>query len=583
MRIVLLDLAAKYIHSGLAVKYLAEVVKKDFPDTVVIEETINRPDEKILSEVFRATPEVLAISCYIWNMESVWRLLPLFRTILPDTTIVLGGPEVSYTPKETFARAPEVDYILCGEGEMAFPHLLRHLTCNETLNMPGIATADQPDVGLAPVMPINDIPYPYTSYSAEDLENKLVYYESSRGCPYRCAYCLSGLGGPLRYRDLSLAKKELFDLAVNKKVKLIKFIDRTFNHNSEHAFELLSFLKDLPTETSYHLEVRADTLTEEILELFASSPPGKFQLEIGVQSTNPTTLKAIRRPSNIEKLGENVRRIRQNGNIHQHLDLIAGLPHEDLATFRRSFNEVYAWQPDMLQLGFLKLLKGSTLRDEAKLHAYQWQSHAPYEILSSRDLSFAELLELKEVEHVLEIYYNSGHFAATLPYLVKDEEPYEFYRKLATFARERGYSDVHKSLDDLFIYLLEFTGIHYPDKLNVTRELIKLDYLRHFMHRRLPDELQHIEIESYRRGAEDILNLPDVKKLLPVKLQQMSARQLLKKIHIEVFPYDMESILADRQIEEKEQLILFNYFDREQNFPGNKAETVFLPPAVKFT
>src|SRR6056297_2387413 len=412
MRVILVDLSAKYIHSGLAVKYLKAACEKSFPQTKIVEETINRPIDKIVEVIFRENPQVVGFSCYIWNISTVLKISDTLKKIMPKLKIILGGPEVSYTPKEILENNESIDYIVCGEGEVAFPKLLNNIKRNVNNTIQGVATRTNLNSSLAEILTdLNDLPNPYKNIAKEDLDNKITYYECSRGCPYRCSYCLSGLAGSLRFLDIERVKKEIYQLAVKKKVKQIKFVDRTFNHNKEYAYKVVKFLKELDCETNFHFEIRADLLDEKLINLVSDATPGRFQFEIGVQSTNEKTLKAINRSHHWPKIVNNVKRVKQFNNTHQHLDLIAGLPYEDLTSFRKSFNDVYSLNPDMLQLGFLKVLKGSQIWQERAIHDYKYTSYPPYEVLSSNMISFSELIELKGIEHVLEIFFNSDNFS----------------------------------------------------------------------------------------------------------------------------------------------------------------------------
>ncbi len=571
MRVVLVDLSAKYIHSGLAVKYLYHACLDSHPDICVIEETINRPIEKLVEIIYRENPQVVGFSCYIWNIETVLNITKSLAKLLPDLKIILGGPEVSYTPKDIMQANREIDYIICGEGEIALPKVLSAIKDKASWNIKGVYSKEYETNELTDYyFDLNDIPYPYKSLGKEDLANKIVYYECSRGCPYRCAYCLSGLAGKVRFLDKERVKNELFDLAVKKGVKQIKFVDRTFNHNKEYAYEIFSYLKGLECETNFHFEVRADIFDDKTLALLSDAPKGRFQFEIGIQSTNKTTLKAINRPHNWDKLSKNVKEVKSYNNIHQHLDLIAGLPYENLESFKNSFNAVFSLEPDMLQLGFLKLLKGSSIWQDRENYEYISTSYTPYEVLGSRFLDYDELIKLKAIEHVLELVYNSNHFKNTLNYII-GSNGFQFFEALSQFFIERDLDKRNHSLHNLFKIVYDFFDINYQSQIEIIRELLKLDYLSHFMHRTLPDYFKHIPIENYRQTTDLLLRDEKVTSLLAEKLQNKSEREILKQTHFEHFPLDINLLVEKKEACFIPSLVLFDYSERDKNFFSNKA------------
>jgi len=574
MRVVLVDLSAKYIHSGLALKYLKAACEKSFPQTTIVEETINRPIDKIIEAIYRENPQVVGFSCYIWNISTVLKITGTLKKVLPDTKIILGGPEVSYTPREILENNKSIDYIVCGEGETAFIKLLQNINQDIDSNILGVATKANPSNGLTiPIDNLNNLPNPYENIEKEALENKIVYYECSRGCPFRCSYCLSGLAGSLRFLDIERVKEEIFELVINKKVKQIKFVDRTFNHNKDYAYKVVKFLKKLDCETNFHFEIRADLLDQKFLDLVSEAPMGRFQFEIGIQTTNRKTLKAINRNDNWEKVVKNTQIVKQFNNIHQHLDLIAGLPYEDLCSFKNSFNDVYGLKPDMLQLGFLKVLKGSQIWLEKSNHDYKNTTYPPYEVLSSSEISFDDILELKGVEHVLELFYNSGNFKYTLEHIVRNDS-YKFYKSLSEYFVDNELDQRNHSLFNQFEILHKFFEKHYEESLDVLKELLKLDFLVHFMHRSLPDCLNHIEIDNYKQTSELLLKNAAIKNNLSDLLKDKTEREILKHTHFELFPINIPLLISSKEELWEESLILFDYSKQNSNFFNKKANFI---------
>ena len=419
MKIFLTAINAKYIHSNLAV-YSLRAYAKDYQDQIVIGEyTINNRVDYILEQIYKAKPDVLCFSCYIWNMDYVEELITEYHKLCLEVPIWVGGPEVSYEVETFLAEHPQVTGVMIGEGERTFKQLCKYYVnrAGSLEEIRGIAFRDQ-DSGktiFTPVqepMNMSDIPFCYDHI--ENFENRIIYYESSRGCPFNCSYCLSSIDKKLRFRDIELVKKELA-FFIEKKVPQVKFVDRTFNCRHDHAMEIWRFVKEHDNGiTNFHFEISADLLNEEELALIHDMRPGLIQLEIGVQSTNETTIREIHRTMKLELLKDIVRKIQSGENIHEHLDLIAGLPYEDYATFAKSFDEIYALKPNQLQLGFLKVLKGSYMYEHAAEYEIVYHEKTPYEVMKTKWLSFDDVLKIKQVEEMLEVYYNSGQFEITM-------------------------------------------------------------------------------------------------------------------------------------------------------------------------
>lgn len=460
MKILLAACNAKYIHSNLAV-YDLKAYSSDYDKEVFLREyTINQPKDEILKDIYGSGADVVCFSCYIWNISFVRELIRDLAKILPETAFWVGGPEVSYDAEKILTEMPEVTGVLVGEGEKTFHNLLEYYIDGKGSlgEIRGIAYRDGEEIrhnGWRELMNLSEIPFVYQHL--EEFENRIIYYESSRGCPFSCSYCLSSIDKKLRFRDLELVKKEL-QFFLDHKVPQVKFVDRTFNCKHEHAMAIWKYILEHDNGvTNFHFEVSADLLCGEEMDLMAKMRPGLIQLEIGVQSTNPETIRAIHRHMDLDKLERCVDRVHSFRNIHQHLDLIAGLPYEDYDTFHRSFNDVYQMKPDQLQLGFLKVLKGSLMKEEAEKYGIVHKEKEPYEVLSTKWLPYGDVLKLKAVESMVEVYYNSGQFQHTLEYLVPlAKDAFTFYESLGAFYEKKGYSEISHSRMRRYEILLEY-------------------------------------------------------------------------------------------------------------------------------
>lgn len=462
MKIFLTAINAKYIHSNLAV-YSLRAYAKDYQDQIVIGEyTINNRVDYILEQIYKAKPDVLCFSCYIWNMDYVEELITEYHKLCPEVPIWVGGPEVSYEVETFLAEHPQVTGVMIGEGERTFKQLCKYYVnrAGSLEEIRGIAFRDQ-DSGKTVFTPaqepmnMSDIPFCYDHI--ENFENRIIYYESSRGCPFNCSYCLSSIDKKLRFRDIELVKKELA-FFIEKKVPQVKFVDRTFNCRHDHAMEIWRFVKEHDNGiTNFHFEISADLLNEEELALIHDMRPGLIQLEIGVQSTNETTIREIHRTMKLELLKDIVRKIQGGENIHEHLDLIAGLPYEDYATFAKSFDEIYALKPNQLQLGFLKVLKGSYMYEHAAEYEIVYHEKTPYEVMKTKWLSFDDVLKIKQVEEMLEVYYNSGQFEITMKVMEPlFESAFAMFQEFGAFYEEKGYFGMSHSRIRRAEILLEF-------------------------------------------------------------------------------------------------------------------------------
>ena len=460
MKILLAACNAKYIHSNLAV-YDLKAYSSDYDKEVLLREyTINQPKDEILKDIYGSGADVVCFSCYIWNISFVRELIRDLAKILPETAFWAGGPEVSYDAEKFLTEMPEMTGVLVGEGEKTFHDLLEYYIDGKGSlgEIRGIAYRDGEEIrhnGWRELMNLSEIPFVYEHL--EEFENRIIYYESSRGCPFSCSYCLSSIDKKLRFRDLELVKKEL-QFFLDYKVPQVKFVDRTFNCKHEHAMAIWKYILEHDNGvTNFHFEVSADLLRDEEMDLMAKMRPGLIQLEIGVQSTNPETIRAIHRHMDLDKLKRCVDRVHSFRNIHQHLDLIAGLPYEDYDTFQHSFNDVYQMKPDQLQLGFLKVLKGSLMQGEAEKYGIVHKEKEPYEVLSTNWLPYRDVLKLKAVESMVEVYYNSGQFQHTLEYLVPlAKDAFTFYESLGAFYENKGYSEISHSRMRRYEILLEY-------------------------------------------------------------------------------------------------------------------------------
>ena len=461
MKILLVACNAKYIHSNLAV-YDLQAYASDYADHIVLKEyTINQQKDDIMRDIYLEHPEVVCVSCYIWNLSFVKELMADLIKILPGADFWAGGPEVSYDAEKFLTENSEFKGVMVGEGEETFKELAGHYVeknPQNLKNMTGICYRDGDQIihnGWRQIMDLSSIPFIYKDLS--EFKNRIIYYESSRGCPFSCSYCLSSIDKKLRFRDTETVKKEL-QFFIDNKVPQVKFVDRTFNCKHDHAMAIWKYINEHDNGvTNFHFEISADLLREEELQEMSTMRPGLIQLEIGVQSTNPDTIKAIHRTMDFEKLKGIVDRIHSFGNIHQHLDLIAGLPYEDYDSFRHSFNDVYALKPQQLQLGFLKVLKGSHMMEMCKEYGIVYKTQEPYEVLSTKWLDYDHVLKLKTVENMVEVYYNSGQFQNTLEYLENFfPDAFSIYERLGSFYMEKGYGDVSHTRMRRYEILLEF-------------------------------------------------------------------------------------------------------------------------------
>jgi anaerobic magnesium-protoporphyrin IX monomethyl ester cyclase len=495
MKILLTTLNAKYIHSSLALRYLRSYAKPSFPDIELVEYTINDVMLNVVADIYKRQPDIVAFSCYIWNIRETIDVIRNLKKVRPELPVVLGGPEVSYDTDEWMKRHPFIDVIVIGEGEQTFLELLQayekarrtgESPCLQ--NVAGIAYRDGERVRFSAPRPqiedLNTIPSPYMD-NLHELDNRVVYFEASRGCPFKCQYCLSSIEDGVRYFDLERVKADLLRL-IRHGVKTIKFVDRTFNIHKTYAMEIFQFLIDNHNGTVFQFEITADILKPDVVEFLAeNAPPGIFRFEIGVQSTNDETNRLVQRIQRFDKLAHTVTRIKQSGKITQHLDLIAGLPEEDYLSFRKTFNDVFALRPEELQLGFLKMLRGTGVRARAANHGYIFMDEAPYEILGNNVLSFDDMQKIKRVEDILEKYWNAHRMDSTLEWIFARyfETPFDFFQAYGDFWDQQGWGRFGHQLEDLFIRLRAFLAHRQVPEQEHAVSLMKFDYLRNQKHR----------------------------------------------------------------------------------------------------
>lgn len=572
MKILLSTLNSKYIHTSLSLQYLYSYCKEDFDHMVIQEYTINHHVDYVLGEIYKGQFDIVCFSCYIWNISNTLELVRNLKKVNPKQVIVLGGPEVSFDPVDLMEKESSIDYIVFGEGEETFKELLDSLIHGKKAleEVKGIVYRKGQNVSKNGerelIRNLGCIPSPYLEglqKHEQEYENKIIYYESSRGCPHNCRYCLSSTIKGVRFFPLERVKKDI-DFFLEKRVKQVKFVDRTFNAKKQHSLTIMQHIAEKDNGyTNFHFEITADLLDNEILDFLSTVREGLFQFEIGVQTTYDKTMESIDRRVDFGILSDVVRKISSFRNIHLHLDLIAGLPYEDFKRFKQSFDDVYRLNPEKLQLGFLKLLKGSGIRQEKDLHGYIFHEEAPYEVLANKYISYDDILKLKMMEEMVENFYNSHGFTNAISYLLARfyKNPSDFYYALADYWGAKGYHHISHGKKALYEILLNFYEEKGFENQEVFKEILKFDYLTQGKGA-LPHWFIRVEIDHFQHRIHEFLHdEKNIEKYLS-QYKGVPAKQILKKVHIENFQYDVLSIIdnpTSGEIKEKLTTILFQY------------------------
>ncbi|MGH4051082.1 MAG: B12-binding domain-containing radical SAM protein [Clostridium sp.] len=567
MKVTLVGINAKFIHTNLAVRYLKAYTEDLNYECNIMEFSINDQIERILEEILIGKPDLVAFSCYIWNIDYVRAVASLIKLVDSRIEILYGGPEVSYDC-EAFLKENVGDYVIEGEGEVTYKEFINwKIKCTEnSKNNPSdvmtiVVKANMPNIlglyhknkgeieyyGKRELMDISEVVFPY---GEEEFTNKIVYYEASRGCPFSCKYCLSSTTHGVRFLNAERVKMELKFLA-DKKTRLVKFVDRTFNCNPQYSIEIWKFLINLECETMFHFEISADLLNDNEIEVLSKAPRGRFQFEVGVQTTNPIVLDNISRFVKFEEIKEKVLQVNNIGTINQHLDLIAGLPGENYDSFRKSFDDVYKIGIEVIQLGFLKLLKGSNMMNEVSMWGMVYAPYPPYEILKTKDISYDELVKLKRVEKMVDKYHNSQKFYNILKYFIeKFQSPFDFYYELGLFFYEKGYLGRSISSVDYYKIFIEFNDEKLKQDNFDLREIVKYDYLKYNKKKWLPSFLIRDVDKELERTIKE-------------KLLKNNVIDNTSNVHVEKFMINILRFIDNNIIDREYSYLVYNINDEE--------------------
>lgn len=572
MNIICATLNAKFIHTNLAIRYLKAYAEPEFPVTLA-EYTINDPVMNIVTDLVQKQPDVIGFSCYIWNIEETIKVINMLKKINPSLTIIIGGPEVTYDTYEWMEKIPAVDVIIIGEGEQTFKQLLTAINEKHTFaHILGIAWRNDGKIeinSLQPKLDLKTIPSPFRfKEDVPHLSKRVTYIETSRGCPFSCQFCLSSIEVGVRYFNKEQIKEDIRYLMENG-AKTIKFVDRTFNISRSYAMDMFQFLIDEHHPgTVFQFEITADIMRPEVIEfLNREAPAGLFRFEIGVQSTNDYTNELVKRKQNFVKLARTVTMVKEGQKIDQHLDLIAGLPEEDYDSFKQTFNDVFALRPEELQLGFLKMLRGTGLRLNADEYGYQFMDHAPYEIVSNRVLSFEDIIKIKQVEDVLEKYWNDHRMDYTIEYIVTHlfPTPFDFFQSFGSYWDERGWSRIGHQLEHLFTRLKEFLTSSEVESAHIVEGFMKIDYLINHKYKPRKPWWDISFSKDVRSGIfTNILENPHVMGANFVSLD-LQERDLYKHSMLEMLPFDINYFLHDGIIDNTPSCLLVYYDVRDTN------------------
>lgn len=543
MKVLLVTLNAKFIHSSLALAYLKAFAENDSIDIEIKEYSINEQTMDILADIHKAKADVVCFSCYIWNIEPTLEICTDFKKVNPDIPIILGGPEVSYDAKDVLVKYP-ADFIIRGEGEESFKELLLSIkNRSDYSTIKGITYRSEGQIieneDRELISNLDIIPFPYKD-KLDNYKNKTIYYETSRGCPFNCAYCLSSTIKGVRYFSLERVKKDLSYL-MNNQVKEVKFVDRTFNCNEERAIEIMKFILENNKSTKFHFEIDAEIISEKFIDFLKNVPSGWFDFEIGIQSTYLPALNAVNRKAHWETLEHNIKLLRDLGNIHIHLDLIAGLPNESYREFSNSFNNVYSLKPDMLQLGFLKLLKGSPIRKEAARYQYVFQAKAPYQVLANHIITYDEMIGLKNIENLVNRYYNTHIIEETLDYVIGkvfSNNAFKFFEEFARYWDKEGLFYLGHKRDREYSIVKEFIDFNYPDHAVMVNQTLKYDYFKNNKSYQPPDRIiTNPNIDTINILNNLLKNEEFVVSNLP-HMNGKTVREMKKYLHLEFFDFN---------------------------------------------
>ncbi len=565
MKIILTTLNSKFIHSNLAIRYLKSYV--EYINPIEIKEfTINQNIDFIASEIYKMKPDLLGFSTYIWNLEETLQVAEIIKIVSPNTKILLGGPEVSFDDEDILDKYSFIDFIIYGEGEETFREFVEAtISQKDYKHILGLIYRENNVIKNLPrplIKDINIIPSPYKNVS-EEFKNKIVYYESSRGCPFNCEFCLSSTIKGVRYLPIERVKEDLESL-IESGVSQVKFVDRTFNANKKYAMEIMRFIMDKdPDDINFHFEVTAHLIDEEMLEFLKQCKEGLFQFEIGVQSTNENTIEAIGRVTDFEKLKNVSKTIKSFKNIHQHLDLIAGLPYEDYNSFKKSFNDVYSIRPEKLQLGFLKLLKGSGLRLDEKKYGYKYLNKPPYELLESKYLSYNEVIKLKAIEDLVEKYYNEEYFSNSLEFIVRNfyDTPFDFYEDFSTYWEIKDLDKVSHSRSELYKILLDFYITRNFVFQDLFEDLIKYDYIKNNKNTNYPIVRNINKTTLNQKDTHEILKDDRIINKYLEKYRDIPTKRIIKNIIIEGFNFSISKVIENNYKPIIDRTVIYILFD----------------------
>jgi len=575
MKAVLCTLNAKYIHSSLALPYLKLFCENPSRQIEILEFTINQPLDDIRTRLFLSRPDVLCFSCYIWNIEPILTLCRDLKLLMPECVVILGGPEVSFDAAELLGQNNSVQIIVRGEGEHTLQEVLNSMQKGDALDgIKGITYRSENGIidneDRALIHNLDDIPSPYQGDLSE-YQDRLVYYESSRGCPFNCSYCLSSTFQGVRTFALERVRSDLAIL-MDYGVSTVKFVDRTFNSNEKRAREIMEFIIAHNSSTRFHFEVCADLISDDFMNFLLQVPDDVFAFEIGIQSTFLPALNAVNRSCDMKRFEDNVIKLAAQGNIHLHLDLIAGLPLETYTDFRKSFNDVYRLRPDVIQLGFLKMLKGSSLRRTAKEYGYVYQDHSPYQVLSSTYMKYHDFIVLSNIERLVDRYYNSGEFNNGLKYIntyIYNDDTFTFLEGLAAFFQEKGWFLQGHSRSNEYNMLMSFVEDRFPEQQSIVNEYLKYDYIMNNRHKPLPERLMGNDPDNCQLKLYKLLKDQDFISKELSELAHLSKYELGKRVQLAAFAFDPTQI--NRQAKENME-ILFVYSPNQRK----AARTIFV-------